>query len=170
MSGSVFDVKTFGAVGDGQADDTAAFLRALDAIEALHRSLMRMVCSVISAGPSCTSRSSVTFCAIRFTSAARFCANYEVSGRTALPFTRRPLSVLSWRGTVGAIASASRLCKVRRRGLACSSDAETADCNLGPINVNLAQPLAAPAPGKPVISAGRSCTEPCARQRQRQRC
>jgi photosystem II stability/assembly factor-like uncharacterized protein len=35
MSGSVFDVKDFGAIGDGQADDTAAFQRALAAIEAL---------------------------------------------------------------------------------------------------------------------------------------
>ncbi len=35
MTGSIFDVKTFGAVGDGTTDDTAAFNRALAAIEAL---------------------------------------------------------------------------------------------------------------------------------------
>lgn len=35
MSGSIFDVKTFGAIGDGKSDDTPAFQRALEAIEAL---------------------------------------------------------------------------------------------------------------------------------------
>ena len=35
MSGSIFDVKTFGALADGKTDDTNAFQRALDAIEAL---------------------------------------------------------------------------------------------------------------------------------------
>ena len=35
MPGSFFDVKDFGAIGDGQADDTAAFQRALAGIEAL---------------------------------------------------------------------------------------------------------------------------------------
>jgi photosystem II stability/assembly factor-like uncharacterized protein len=35
MTGSVFDVRDFGAVGDGRTDDTASFQRALAAIEAL---------------------------------------------------------------------------------------------------------------------------------------